>query len=59
VHPAKLATDVGFAQLIIVLLTHFVPPLVASALVIRFANFELYRNSRIGAYLIRYMTSIT
>jgi hypothetical protein len=48
VHPAKLATDVGFAvislyffwqhQLVIALLTHFVPPPLASALVIRLAR---------------------
>jgi hypothetical protein len=66
VHPAKLATDIGAAivslfflwqhQLLIGLLTHFIPPLVGSAAVICFANLESYKNSRLGAYLVRYMT---
>ena len=68
VHPAKLATDVLSAvislyffwqhQLVIALLTHFVPPPVASAMVIRFADLEPYKSSRLGAYLTRYMTPI-
>jgi hypothetical protein len=66
VHPAKLATDIGAAvvslfflwqhQLVIGLLTHFIPPPIGSAAVIRFANLESYKNSRLGAYLVRYMT---
>ena len=62
-HPAKLATDVLSAvvslyffwqhQLFIALLTHFVPPPVASTMVIRFADLEPYKSSRLGAYLIR------
>ena len=68
VHPAKLATDIGAEiislyffwqhQLIIGLLTHFVPPPVASAAVTRFADLERYKNSRLGAYLVRYMTPV-
>src|SRR5260370_14817709 len=68
VHPAKLATDVLSAvislyffwqhQLVIALLTHFVPPPVASTMVIRFADLEPYKSSRLGAYLIRYMTPV-
>ena len=68
VHPAKLATDIGAAivslyllwqhQLVIGLLTHFIPPPIGSAAVIRFADLESYKNSRLGAYLVRYMTPI-
>jgi hypothetical protein len=66
VHPAKLATDIAAAvislylfwqyELVIALLTHFVPPPVGSAAVIRFANLEGIKISRLGAYLVRYMT---
>ena len=68
VHPAKLATDIGAAivslyllwqhQLVIGLLTHFIPPPIGSAAVIRFAELDSYKNSRLGAYLVRYMTPI-
>ena len=68
VHPAKLATDIGAAivslyllwqhQLVIGLLTHFIPPPIGSAAIIRFADLETYKNSRLGAYLVRYMTPI-
>ena len=68
VHPAKLATDIGAAivslyllwqhQLVIGLLTHFIPPPIGSAAVIRFADLDSYKNSRLGAYLLRYMTPI-
>ena len=68
VHPAKLATDVGAAivslyllwqhQLVLGLLTHFIPPPIGSAAVIRFTDLETYKNSRLGAYLVRYMTPI-
>jgi hypothetical protein len=66
VHPVKLATDIAAAlislyflwehELMIGLLTHFIPPPIASAAVIRFSNLERYKNSRLGAYLARYMT---
>jgi hypothetical protein len=66
VHPGKLATDILAAivslyflwqhALVIGLLTHFIPPPVASFLVIRFAALEPYKNSQLGAYLSRYMT---
>jgi len=66
VHPAKLATDIIAAivslylfwqqELFIGLVTHFVPPPIASTAVIHFANLESYKNSRLGAYLVRYMT---
>jgi hypothetical protein len=68
VHPAKLATDIGAAlvslyllwqhQLVIGLLTHFIPPPIGSAAVIGFADLESYKNSRLGAYLVQYMTPI-
>ena len=68
VHPAKLATDIGAAivslyllwqhQLVLGLLTHFIPPPIGSAAVIRFAHLDTHKNSRLGAYLVRYMTPI-
>jgi hypothetical protein len=66
IHPAKLATDIAAAvislyflwqhQLAIGLATHFVPPPIGSAAVIRFAELEPYKSSGLGAYLGRYMT---
>jgi len=66
VHPAKLATDILSAvvslyffwqhELMLGLLTHFAPPPVASAAVMRLADLEPYKNSRLGFYLARYMT---
>jgi hypothetical protein len=68
VHPAKLAADIAAAvvslyffwqhDLVIGLLTHLLPPPIASFAVIRLANLEHYKNSRLGAYLLRYMTPI-
>ena len=67
VHPAKLATDIAAAfislyffwqhDIVVSLLTHLVPPPIASFAVIHFANLESYKNSHLGAYLVRYMTS--
>src|SRR5262245_7060612 len=66
VNPAKLGTDIIAAivslyflwkhELVIGLVVHFVPPPIGSCLVLRFANLEPYQNSRLGAYLVRYMT---
>src|SRR5215471_15262710 len=66
VHPAKLTTDIAAAvvslyflwqhELAIGLATHFIPPPIGSAAVIRFADLEPYKTSRIGAFLARYMT---
>jgi len=66
IHPAKLATDIAAAivslyffwqhDLIIGLVTHFLPPPIASFAVIRYTNLESYKNARLGAYLLRYMT---
>jgi C4-dicarboxylate transporter len=66
VHPLKLATDIGASivslyflwrhQLLIGLLTHFIPPPIGSAAVIAFAKLEPYKHSSLGSYLVRYMT---
>jgi hypothetical protein len=66
IHPAKLATDIAAAvislyflwqhQLVIGLLTHFVPPPIASFAVIRFANLDPSKTSPLGTYIARYMT---
>jgi hypothetical protein len=66
VHPAKLATDIIAAiislyffwqqELTVGLVTHFIPPLIASSVVMHFANLEPYKNARLGAYLVCYMT---
>ncbi len=68
VHPLKLATDIAMAiaslvllwwhELVPGLLIAFVPPLVASAVLLRSADLERYRDSRIGAYLRRFMTPL-
>ena len=67
VHPAKLGTDVAAAivsfyflwrhELILSLLIHFIPPPIASLIVMRYANLDGYKDSLLGAYLLRYMTS--
>jgi hypothetical protein len=66
IHPAKLATDIAAAVVsltflwqhspVLGLLTHFIPPPIGSALVIRFGELDSYKTSRFGAYLVRYMT---
>jgi len=66
VHPVKLAADIIAAvvslyffwqhQLVVGLVTHLVPPVVASAAVLHFADLAPYKNSRLGVYLERYMT---
>jgi hypothetical protein len=66
IHPAKLATDIlaGLAslyffwnhQLWLGLAVHLVPPIVASALLTRFADLEPLRASPLGQYVGRYMT---
>jgi hypothetical protein len=66
VHPAKLATDIATAvvslyflwqhQFVVGLAVHFIPPPIASAAVLYFADLEPYKASGIGAYLARYMT---
>ena len=66
IHPLKLAADIGCEpvslyyfwrhNLLLGLATHFLPPIAASLLLIRYANFEAYKNSKAGAYLRRHMT---
>jgi hypothetical protein len=66
VHPAKLATDVLSAivslyflwqhDIFVGIVTHYVPPPIASFVVMRFADLVPYKNSRLGAYLSRHMT---
>jgi hypothetical protein len=66
IHPAKLATDILAAavslyflwrhQLVIGLVTHFVPPIVASALLLAFGDFERQKASGLGRYVAWHMT---
>ena len=66
IHPLKLAADIGCEpvslyffwkhDLLVALATHYIPPIVASALLIRYGNFEAQKNSAFGAYLQRHMT---
>lgn len=66
IHPAKLATDILAEpvslyflwrhELAVGLATHFLPPIIASALVMRFADLEPLRRSRLGRYVGRHMT---
>jgi hypothetical protein len=66
IHPLKLFADIGceplslyfFWQrdLLLGLTTHLIPPIVASVLVIRYADLERLKNSRAGAFLERHMT---
>lgn len=66
IHPLKLLTDIcsGFVslyplwqhELAIALAVMLVPPPIASALVMRFANLEPYRQSAFGRYIAVHMT---
>ena len=66
IQPLKLATDILVEpislyffwehNLTVGLLTHFVPPILATILVIRFANLEKLKNSKVGNYLLHNMT---
>jgi hypothetical protein len=66
IHPAKLATDISaqivslvfFWQhaLVVGLVAMFLPPIVASALVIRFADLTWLKDSRLGRYIAWEMT---
>lgn len=65
VHPLKLATDIGTTLLAVPLLWQhnlalglavaLAPPVVASALLLRFADLRPIASSRLGSYLRRYM----
>jgi hypothetical protein len=66
IHPAKLVTDVSAAMLCLYFLWQrdlslaivvaMVPPLIASGLVLGFADLEALKQSALGAYIKRYMT---
>jgi hypothetical protein len=63
VYPVKLAIDIGAAiaslyffwqqELILGLVTHFIPPPIVSTVVIHFVNLEPHKNSYLGHYLVR------
>jgi hypothetical protein len=66
IHPAKLAADIGCEPLSLLLLwrhdavaglaTHFLPPIIASVLVMRYGRLERLRDSAAGAHLLRRMS---
>jgi hypothetical protein len=66
IHPAKLVTDASAAALCLYFLWRrdlalavvaaMVPPLIASGLVLRFADLEALKQSTLGVYVKRYMT---
>ena|SRR5579859_7076213 len=66
IHPLKLATDIGVTfpalyllwqhQLVAGLIVTFVPSIIVSALVMRFANLEPYKESALGHYIQKYMS---
>jgi hypothetical protein len=65
IHPAKLAADVGGSvvstylmwrrRFVAAMLAAFVSAVVASALVIRYADLERRKRSRFGRYVRRYI----
>ena len=66
IHPLKLSTDISAEvvslylfwkrKLIAGLLVMFIPPLIASALIIRLVDLEAYKQSAFGRYIRTYMT---
>src|SRR4051794_28640533 len=66
IHPAKLLTDWGTLPVALYLLWHrrwrlalivaLVPSIIASYVLIRYADLEAYKQSRFGAYIARWMT---
>jgi hypothetical protein len=66
IHPLKLGTDILSGpislyflwqhELILGLLLHFAPPVIASALVITFADLRRQQDSAFGRYIKRMMT---
>jgi hypothetical protein len=67
VHPLKLAVDIGCEpvslyyfwrhDILLGLATHFIPPIAATLLVIRYVDLEPYKSSKTGGYLRRHMTA--
>jgi len=68
IHPLKLATDILASvvslyffwqhQIVIALALHFVPPLIASGLMIRYGALDALRDSSFGRYVARHMTRV-
>lgn len=69
IHPLKLSTDI-LSEIIslyflwaralwIGLALHFVPPLIASLLLIQYASLEPQKNSRLGKYVCAHMSTST
>jgi len=66
IHPLKLLTDLGVTPCALLLLRQhrlaiglavsFLPPVVASAVILRYAELEPYERSRVGRYVRRHMT---
>jgi hypothetical protein len=69
IHPAKLGVDIGatpFAlyffwlhEFLLAIVITLVPSVIASALIMRYADLEPYRSSGRGRYLKKYMTRAT
>jgi len=67
IHPLKLLTDISAEvvslylfwqrKLLAGLLVMFIPPMLASALIIRLVDLEAYKQSAFGRYIRTYMTS--
>jgi hypothetical protein len=68
IHPAKLGTDILAAlaslhflwrhQLLLGLAIHFAPPVLASAVLVRFGHFDAQKNSALGRYVAWHLTRI-
>jgi cobalamin synthase len=68
IHPLKLATDIGTTpislylfwqhELIWALVITIIPSILASFLLVRYANLEPYKQSAFGRYIARYMSSV-
>ncbi len=66
IHPLKLATDISAEivslylfwkhRLLSGMLVLLVPPVIASTLIMRLANLEIYKQSALGSYIRQYMT---
>ena len=66
IHPSKLAVDILSEPVSLYflwrhalglgLLTHFAPPILASAVLMSFGNLERQKSSRLGHYVAEHMT---
>src|SRR5215471_11910080 len=66
IHPLKLATDILAScvslyffwqhRLAVALVVHFLPPVVASIVLIRYARLDAYAGATLGRYIKRFMT---